>query len=160
MVRTHTYNPNGLWNHAAEMMMMMISVRESGHPRFRGTSVLARGPLKSKGGGKTSTHCNGDSPTAELLFRIIISFNRRRFFGAVPDWCEELAQQISDPFLTSTGKPVAELNDESESSITPNVVSILTNPHVINAPVQGDLLRRDNERFENLPGDIRASKAS
>ena len=38
---THTYRPNSLWNHAAEMMMV-INVIQSGHPAFRGTSALAR----------------------------------------------------------------------------------------------------------------------
>ena len=35
---THTYKPNGLWNHAAETLT--ISPGESGHPMFRGTSAL------------------------------------------------------------------------------------------------------------------------
>ena len=35
-------------------------------------------------------HYNGDSATAELLFRM----NHFRVYGAVSDWCEELALQI------------------------------------------------------------------
>ena len=104
---THTHKPNGLWNHAAGMMT--INLRKSAHPTFRRTSVLARGLLKSKGGGKTSIHYNGDSATAELLFRTIISVNQLSVNGAVSDWCEELAQQNSDPYSTSTGKLFAEL---------------------------------------------------
>ena len=95
-----------------------------------------------------------------LLFRIIISVNQLSVYGAISDWCEELAQYLSDPHSTSTRILVAELNDESESRVAPNVVSILTNPLWINVPVQGDSLRRHNERFEHLPEDIRISKAS
>ena len=73
--------------------------------------------------------------------------------------CEELAQQFSDHSSSSTGKPVAEMNDESESRMSPNVESILTNPPSISIPVQGDLLRRHNKIFEILPEDIRASRA-
>ena len=51
-----------------------------------------------------------------------------------------------------------ELKDDSESRVTPDVVSILTNPLSINVPVQRDLLRRHDNRFENLPEDIRVSK--
>ena len=98
---------------------------------------MDRGPLKSKGGGKTSIHDNGDSATAELLSRIIISVNQLSIYGAVSERCEELFQQISAPPSSSTGKMVAELNDESESRVAPNVVSIITNPPLINAPVQG-----------------------
>ena len=106
----------------------------------------------SKGGGKLWIHHNDDPTT---LFRMIISVNQLSVYGAVSDWCEELAQHSS----SSTGRPVAEMNDESESRISPNVVSILTNPLSVNVPVQGDLLRRPNKGFENLPEDIRVSKA-
>ena len=40
---------------------------------------------------------------------------------------------------SSKGRPVAEMNDESESRILPNVLSIFTTPIPINVPVQGDL---------------------
>ena len=46
---THTYKPNGKWDHVAEDMM--INFGESGHPVFRGSSALERGELKSKGKG-------------------------------------------------------------------------------------------------------------
>ena len=41
-------------------------------------------------------HYNGDSTTAELLFRIIFSVNQLSIYGAISDWCEESAEQISD----------------------------------------------------------------
>ena len=62
-----------------------------------------------------------------MLFRISISVNQLSVYGAVSDWCEEFAQKISDPYSTIAGKHVAELNDESESRVAPNVVSIFTN---------------------------------
>ena len=128
-------------------------------PVFRGTGALARGLLRSKGGGKTSIHYNGDSATAELLFRIIISVSQLSVCGAVSDWCGELAQQISDHSSSSTGRTVAVLDDGSESQVSPNVVSILTNPPSINVAVQGDRLRRHNKRFGHVPEDSRVSKA-
>ena len=105
---------------------MMLHLRESGHLVFRGTSASDRGSLKSRGGGKLSLRYNGGSSTAELLFRIIISVNQVRVYRAVADWCEELAQQISDHSFASTERPKADMNDESESRISPNVVSIST----------------------------------
>ena len=83
---------------------MMINCRESGHPPFRGTCALARGLLKSEGGGNTSIHHTCDSATAELLIRISISVNQLSIHGAVSDWCEEFAQQNSDSYSSSTGK--------------------------------------------------------
>ena len=82
---------------------MMINLRESGHPLFRGTRALFRGALKSKGGGQLSIHNNGDPATAEMSFRIIIAANLLSIYGAVADWCEELAQQISDHSSSGTG---------------------------------------------------------
>ena len=51
---THSHKPNGSRNNVADRMM--INLRESGHPPFRGTSALFRGALKGKGGGRTSIH--------------------------------------------------------------------------------------------------------
>ena len=150
---THICKPNGFWSRAAGMMM--IHLRESGHPTCKGTSALARGRLESRGGGgKTSIHYNADPLTVELLFRIIISVNQLSLYGAVADWCEELSQQISDHFSSSTGNLVAKVNDDSESKVSPIGVSILTKQLLINVPAQGNLVQQHKERFENLPEDI------
>ena len=94
----------------------MVNLRARGHLVSRGTSALSQESLKSKGGGKTSIHYNGDSATAELL-RIIISVNQLRS----TEQYQIGAQQISDSSSSRTGKSVAELNDESESRVLPCV---------------------------------------
>ena len=96
---THTNKPEGLWNRCADM----IHRRESGHPIFRATCALDRGSLKSRGGGKLSIHYNGDSTTAELLFRIVISVNLS-VYGAISDWSGELVQQNLRSFVFQHGK--------------------------------------------------------
>ena len=53
--------PQGEWDSVAELMMITFS--ESGHPVFRATSPLSRGPLKSKGGGKLSIFFCADGET-------------------------------------------------------------------------------------------------
>ena len=55
---TYKERPGGEWDKVAELMM--IKFGESGHPVFRATSPLSRGTLKSKGGGKFSTHFCAD----------------------------------------------------------------------------------------------------
>ena len=65
---TYDSKPQGEWNTVAEQMMMEFS--ESGHPVFRATSLLSRGTLKSKGGGKLSNFC-ADKGTVETVFRTI-----------------------------------------------------------------------------------------
>ena len=102
---THIHKASGSWNDVADLMM--INLRESGHPLFRGTSALFRGVVKSRGGGRTSTNYNADPATAELLFRIFISVNQLSVYGAAADWCEKLAQQISDH--SSSWNPVAKV---------------------------------------------------
>ena len=64
---------------------------------------------------KILIHHNGVSTIAELLIRINISVNQLSVHGAITDWCEEPAQQISDHLFSSTERPVAIMNDESES---------------------------------------------
>ena len=66
--------------------LMMIKLRESGHPVFR---ALSRGTLKSKGGGKLSIHFCADGRTIETIFRTIISVNQLSIYAAVSDLCEE-----------------------------------------------------------------------
>ena len=126
---------------------------------FGGTSALARGPLKTKGGGITSTHNKSDLATVELLFRTIISVNQLSVYGTVLDWCEEFCSADFRSFFFQYGETVAELNEEPESRDSPYVVSILTNPPSSNAALQGDLLRHHNKRVGNLPEDLRVSEA-
>ena len=135
---THTCKPEGSWNLSAEMIMFHLRGQ---HPFFRATSALDRGSLKSKNGGMLSIHHNGDLSTAQLSFRTIISINQFSVYGAISDWCEELAQQILDHSFSSTEKPVANVNAQLDCRLSPEVLSILTNPHPINVPAQGNLLR-------------------
>ena len=138
---------------------MTINLTESGYLVLTGTSALARGPFEKQRREETSIHHKGDPRTAELLFRITMSVNKLRIYEAVSVCREELAQQISDPSSSITRKLGAELNDESESKVAATVVSISTNPPLVNAPVLGDLLRRHNERFEK-PSRGRSSEQS
>ena len=110
---THIHKPNGSWNDVADLML--FNLRESGHPPFRGTSALFRGALKSKGGGMSSIHYHADPARAEPLRRNIVSVNQLSICGAVADWCQEFAQQISDHSSSSIGDLVAKVNDESEA---------------------------------------------
>ena len=59
-------SPQGEWDKMAEKMMLTFG--ESGHPVFRATSPLSRGVLKSKSGGKLSTHYCADIETITTVF--------------------------------------------------------------------------------------------
>ena len=109
MERTRT-SPKVYGTASAEVIM--IHLRESQHPVFRATSALDRRSLKSKKGGKLSIHHNGDLSDAELLFRTVISVSQLSVYGAMTDWCEELAQHISDHSFAGTEKPVAKMNEQ------------------------------------------------
>ena len=80
-------SPQGAWDNIAEEMLLEFA--ESGHPTFRATTPLSRGILKSKGHGKLSIHFTADELTIETFFRIIISVNQLRIYGAVAVICEE-----------------------------------------------------------------------
>ena len=89
---TIAHKPHGLWSRAAEEMMnTFVAIW---HPVLRGTSLLSRGPLKNNGGGKTSIHFNAEPDTAEILLRSVVSVYQFSFYGAVADWCEELASSV------------------------------------------------------------------
>ena len=80
---TYIDRPQGEWDRVAESMMIRFG--ESGHPVSRATSVLSRGTLKRKGGGKLSFHFCADGGTIETVFRTIISVNQLSIYGAVSD---------------------------------------------------------------------------
>ena len=90
----------------------MLNCSESGHPVFRASSALERGPLRIKGKGKLSIHFCGDDKTVEVVLRTIISVVQLSIDGAVADMCDELASKISD-CSESTGKPFAQDNPEA-----------------------------------------------
>ena len=109
-----------------------------------------RGSLKSQRGGKLSIHYNGDLSTAELLSRTIVSVSQLSVHGAISDWCDELAQQFSDSFVFHYGKPVADMNEQLDCRLSPEVLS---KPLVINVPAH-------DERFETLPEDMGVIQAT
>ena len=66
---------------------------------------------------------------------------------------------MPDHSFSSTGKPVAIMKEESDCRLSPDVVSILTNPLSTNVPAQVSLLRSQNEGFETLPKDMQVIQA-
>ena len=79
-------SPQGAWDNFAEAMLLEFA--ESGHPAFRATTPLSRGILKSKGHGKLSIHFAADELTIDTIYRIILSANQLRIYGAVAAICE------------------------------------------------------------------------
>ena len=89
---TCTNRPDGSWNQSAESMMANFS--DSGHPIFRASSAFERGELKSKGGGRKSTHFNGSDENIELLLGTVISANQLSIYVAIADLCNELSEDF------------------------------------------------------------------
>ena len=80
-------SPQVVWDNIAEQMLLEFA--ESGHPTFRATIPLSRGTLKSKVRGKLSIHFAADQDTIDTIYRIILSVNQLRVYGAVTAVCEE-----------------------------------------------------------------------
>ena len=117
---------------------------ESGHPVFRATSLLSRGMLKSKGGGKLSLHFCADGDTIETLFRTLISGNQLCIYGAVSDLCEEYIT-----CQTSTERPV--LAGQFVPLFAPANFLIMTRRPSIEILAQENLLQKYRQRVEKLP---------
>ena len=152
---THTYEPEGLWNCSAEKLMLHL--RECGHLVFRATKCV--GPRIFEKTRKEGSYRYTTTVTAELLFRTIISVNQLRVYGAISDWCAGLAQQISDHSFSSKARPVANMNEESDYRLSPDVVMILTNPHSNNVQRSSTGKRSHRQRAETLPEDMHVFEA-
>ena len=83
--------------------------------KFRTTTPLSRGQLKSKGHGKLSIHYSADLETIETIFRIIVSANQLSLYGAVTEMCNEY-ESLHD----RTGQPV--VGGQSSSSLVLSVI--------------------------------------
>ena len=119
--------------------------------RFRATSPLSRGVLKSEGGGKLSIHHCADPGTIETVFRTINSVNQLSMYGAVAEMCEEC-----DSCHDKTGRLVV------EGQSNPLFVPIVMKTHIplTDDPAQEeeDSLQRYRERIEKLSQQDRMSK--
>ena len=110
----HHYKPEAKWNSAADVVDS--NFEDSGHTVFRASSALDRGFLK-KNRGKCAIHFSGDTSNAELSFRTIHPANQLSIYGAVVDWCEELAQQIPGQSYSSPEKSIAKVAQQFFSKV-------------------------------------------
>ena len=142
-------SPQGEWDKIAELMMLKIA--ESGHPVFRATSPKSRGVLKSKGGGKLSTHYCADFKTIETVFRTIISVNQLSIYGAVSDLCDEYSA-----CQARTVRPV--LAGQSDPLFEPARLLMTTPTPSTEVPAQEGLLQKYKERVGRLSQQERLIK--
>ena len=68
---------------------------------------------------------NAEPHTAELLLRIIVSVNQLSVYGAVADWCQDLAQQIKVLSSPSTGTPFANVDNDPASQVPSHQITYL-----------------------------------
>ena len=73
------------------------------------------------------------------FLRTITSVNQLSMYGAVSDWCEELAQRIEDR-SKGIGKPMAE--NTSGAMMAPTSVPASTNPLLTSDKALGNQLRQ------------------
>ena len=122
---------------------MMMEFSESGLTVFRSTSLVSRGTLKSKGGGKVSMHLCAHQGTIEIVFRTIISVNQLSIYGAVSDLCEKYKACHA-----RTGRLL--LAEQSDPLFEPKSSMMKTHTSSTDDFAQGDLLQKYQERVERL----------
>ena len=128
---------------------MLLNFAGSGHPRFRGTSALERGELRSKVSGKKSIHFSGSTQYNELLFDTVISVNQFSIYGAVTDMIVKspVGQRAVEKF-----KAPSQLDK----------VEIITQPLLAEMQAteerQGHLLQEYEQRLRNLSEDQKLSR--
>ena len=74
-------------------------------------------PLKKNG----RNDRGGEGERGALLIRIIISVNQLNVYGAVAEWCQELAQQNADLSSSGKGNLVVYVQNDSESKVVPRM---------------------------------------
>ena len=101
-------------------------------------------------------HFSGDVTNAELSCRTINSVNQLSVYGAVADWCEELAQQMLAQASSSIGKPTAQVNEQLDGPLAPeDVTAIVTSPET---DVSGDKISLSAAGLEGGKGGTKLSR--
>ena len=106
--------PSGHWTQTAEKML--LNFEKSGHPKFRCTSALEKGQLRSKGRGKTTIHFTACEENVQLLLEMVVSVNQLSLYGAIADMIQGLSEDQVAP-----GRPVASDQTEQEILIQPSI---------------------------------------
>ena len=138
--------PSGSWNRTAEKMLLNLA--GSGHPILCCTSALERGQLRSKRGGKTTTHFTAGDENVQLLLKMVMSVSQHSLYGAVADLIKELPYDQRAP-----GVPVALDQMEQEIIVQPPFAQVQANNER-----QGNQLQDYERRFEKPPEDQKPSK--
>ena len=97
--------------------------------------------------------------TAELLLRLLISVNQLSVYGAVADRRREFSQRIAAHSFFSTANLVAKVNNDSESQVPFADVANLAKPPMFSVGARGNSVQQHNEKFGNLPADLRVTEA-
>ena len=151
---TPAFQPDGLWNKVVDEMLILFAT--SGHPVFRGTSAISRGPLKSKDGGTTPIHYNAEPTIAEQLLRIILSVNQLNVYGAVAGWCQDLAQRTKAHLHLARRHPLRTWT--MIPRFKSHQMTYWTSPNH-----QSEILEPEEtwcgKKFENLPEDLQRTNA-
>ena len=141
----------------------MLTLGESGTSRaFRSDKCVGSRSLERQERWKViAIHHNGDLSSAELLFRTFISVNQlsvstEQLRIVVENWLSK-SQIMRFPAQETA---LAQVNEQLDCRLPPEVLSVKTTPLGIDVPAQGNLLRGHSERVENLPEDTRVIQMS
>ena len=100
-----------------------------------------RGQLRSKEGGRTTTHFSASDDNVQLFLKMVISVNQLSLYGAVAELTQELPGDQRAP-----GKLVALDQMEQEIPTQPPLAEVQPNEER-----QGNLLHNYERRFGKLP---------
>ena len=80
-------------------------------------------------------------------------------YGAVADWCQDLAQRIKAHSPPGTGTPVTNVDNDPAPQVPAEDASNLTKSRIWTSGARGNLVRQHEEKIENLPEDRQLTKA-
>ena len=106
---TYAHKPEGTRDQQGNQTIDQF--QQSGHPIFRGTSALDRGVLKRQSG-RNTVHFTADAGNIELMLRTIHSGNQLSIYGAVSNWCIDLAEKMHGQTSTGVDTSISEENDQ------------------------------------------------
>ena len=105
--------------------------KKADNPVFRASYAQDSGILEQERWTKYDIHFNAELSNTELLFRTINSANQLSIYGAVADWCEDLAEKIPGQTCPHVDKSMSYLGSSKKN------VRTVSHAYVVHFPKLG-----------------------
>ena len=103
-------------------------------------------------------HITVRKPKLQSYLCAVVAVTQLRFHRAAADWCEEFTQRARRCPSPRVYRPIAKVSDDETPQAPPDIVSCLTKRSPWSLRAWRDVVRKHDEKLENLPEGLEFEK--